>query len=279
MERNFMEMLKVKWGEDKFVCVGLDSDYEKLPKCIKTKSVYNSILGFNMDIVDQTKDLVCAYKPNRAFYAKYGDRGILALRNTIAYINKVAPDVPVILDPKEGDIGNTNDGYVAENFDYFNADAVTLHPYLGKESLSPFLKLKNKGCIILCRTSNPGADEFQDLIVSGMPLYQYVAQRVSREWNENGNCLVVVGATYPEELAKVRIKIGNMPILIPGIGAQGGDLKKTVLNGQNSKGKGMIISSSRGIIFASDGTDFAEVARIETEILSNEINKYRKGGN
>jgi len=277
MERNFIEMLTKKWREDKgkFVCVGLDSDYEKLPKCMKTKSAGNSILAFNKVIIDQTKDLVCAYKPNRSFYAAHGHLGIKALRDTISYIKKVAPDVPVIVDCKEGDIGNTNDGYVGENFDYFGADAVTLHNYLGKESLSPFLKKANKGCIVLCRTSNPGAGEFQDLIVGGMPLYQYVAQRVSREWNENGNCLLVVGATYPEELGEVRKIVGNMPILIPGIGAQGGDIEKAVLNGQDSNGEGMIINSSRGIIFASKDRNFGEVARLETKILSNEINKYR----
>ena len=273
--RNFMEMIKTKWGEEKFVCVGLDSDYKKIPECIKTKSIRNSIFLFNKEIVYQTKDLVCAYKSNRAFYAPYGDKGTLALRDTIAYIKEVAPDVPIILDAKEGDIGNTNDGYVGENFDYFGADAVTISPYLGHLANKPFLNQTDKGIIVLCRTSNPGVDEFQDLIVDGIPLYQRVAYNVSHEWNKNSNCLVVVGATYPEELAKVRKIIGDMPILIPGIGAQGGDVEKTVLNGQDQNGAGMIINSSRNIIFASKDRNFGEAARLETKILHNKINEYR----
>ena len=166
--------------------------------------------------------------------------------------------MPIILDAKRGDIGNTNEGYVKMTFDKLGVDAITVSPYLGKESLEPFLQRSDCGIIVLVKTSNPGAGEFQDLIVypersrRGKPLYQVVAKRIATDWNTNGNCAVVVGATYPEELLQVRKIIGDMPILIPGIGAQGGNVLETVKNGVNSKKQGIIISSSRGIIFASN---------------------------
>ena len=230
-----------------------------------------SILSFNRKIIDATKDVVCAYKPNTAFYEKYGIPGLSALYETIAYIHEVAPDVPVILDAKRADIGNTNADYAEAAFEYLRADAITVHPYLGAEALAPFLDRANKGIIVLCRTSNPGAGEFQDLPVNGEPLYRFVAHRVSSEWNKNGNCALVVGATYPDELREVRGLVGDMPILIPGIGTQGGDLEKTVSAGKDSRGKGMIVNSSRGIIFASPGDDFADAARHETVKLHNSI--------
>lgn len=283
MSRNFMEMVKTNWSQGKFVCVGLDSDYVKLPGCVKGSDPKNSITAFNRAIVDSTKDLVCAYKPNMAFYLAYGTAGLKALKKTIAHINRYAPDIPVILDAKLADIGNTNNGYVQEIFGYLNADAVTVHPYLGAEALQPFLDWKDKGIIVLCRTSNPGGGEFQDLHVSSvgvtsvqrnMQLYKYVASSVANEWNENNNCMVVVGATYPEELRVVREIVRDMPILIPGIGAQGGDLEKSVKFGKDSYGAGFIINSSRGIIFASDGPDFAQTARRETVKLNNSINEF-----
>ncbi|TAN58589.1 orotidine-5'-phosphate decarboxylase [Patescibacteria group bacterium] len=277
-------MLEAQWEEGKFVCVGLDSEYEKIPEYIRTTPAFNiddSISFFNGEIVVATEDIACAYKPNIAFYEAHGVVGLAAMKDTISRIHDLAPKVPVILDAKRADIGNTNKGYIKMAFEYLKVDAITVHPYLGQEALQPFLNMPDKGIIVLCRTSNPGAGEFQDLMIEDLrldgrgPLYQYVAAQVADKWNKNGNCAVVVGATYPEELQKVRDIIGDMPILIPGIGAQGGDVEKTVKAGKDSRGQGMIINSSRGIIFASNGPDFAEAARRETIKLNDLINRYR----
>ncbi len=256
------------------VCVGLDSDFEKLPKHLKITA--NPQFEFNKTIIDATHDLVCAYKPNSAFYEALGDRGVTQLKMTCDYLQKNYPEIIIILDAKRGDIGSTNDGYVTYAFDYLGADAITLHPYLGKEALEPFLKRKDKGCIILCHTTNPGAEELQDVITDGKPFYQLVAEKVTNEWNSNMNCLLVLGARYPEQMAEVRKIAGDMTFLVPGIGAQGGDVGKTVKAGLNSQKAGMVINSSRGIIFASNGDDFAEKAREETEKLRDEINKSRQ---
>ncbi len=257
------------------VCVGLDSEFNKIPKRIRTGGSHPQAT-FNKAIIDATHDVVCAYKPNAAFYEARGKDGIEDLKMTCDYLKVHYPDVVIILDAKRADIGNTNEGYAAFAFDYLGADAITLHPYLGKEALKPFLDRKDKGCIIVCRTSNLGAEEFQDLNVQGeKPLYQVVAENVSKEWNYNGNCGVAVGATYPTELEIVRRIVGEMPILIPGVGAQGGDVEKTVKAGVDKSGARAIISSSRGIIFASGGADFAQKAREETEKLNRYINEYK----
>ena len=308
-KRNFREMLETQWSRGNFVCVGLDPEIEKLPKPFQFRhteyspqTVESEFVGFCEHIVQATADLVCAYKPNSAFFERHGEQGWQALCRIIEVIHEIAPDVPVILDAKRADIGNTNAGYVDAAFGFLQADAITVHPYLGHEALQPFLNCKDKGIFVLCRTSNPGAGEFQDtwkslatmeagekreeflrfekrigdqLHAGGVPLYQYVAFRVAEYWNRNGNCAVVVGATYPEELRGVRRIVGDMPVLIPGIGAQGGDVEKTVSAGKNSRGQGMIINSSRGIIFASKESDFAEAARRETEKLRDIINQYR----
>ncbi len=255
------------------LCVGLDSDIEKIPEHLQ-KEHYPQF-SFNKVIIDATHDLVCAYKPNIAFYEAGGLSGIKQLFKTCEYIKTNYPDVVLIVDAKRADIGTTNVGYVRFIFDELGADAVTLHPYLGQEALQPFLEREDKMCIVLCRTSNPGAGEFQDLMVGDEPLYLHVARRVSKEWNKKDNCMLVVGATYPEELAKIRAIVGDMTLLVPGVGAQGGDVEKTIKAGKNSKGAGMIINSSRGIIFASNGEDFAQKARSEAERLQMEINKYR----
>jgi len=277
--RDFRKLLEARWERGNFVCIGLDSELSKIPDAVRAydDGVVNVILRFNRAIVEATKDLACAYKPNVAFYEAHGKGGLVALRRTIVAVHCLAPEVPVILDAKRGDIGSTNVGYAEAAFEFLQADAITVHPYLGAEALQPFLARAEKGVIVLCRTSNPGAGEFQDLSVnSGEPLYRFVARRVaSDKWNKNGNCALVVGATYPEELHEVRGLVGDMPILIPGIGAQGGDVEKTVSAGKDSRGRGMIINSSRGIIFASSGRDFAEAARRETEKLHNLINQYR----
>ena len=274
----FLEKLEHCWQQDNFVCVGLDSDYDQLPSIIiADRSVEDALFQFNREIIDATHDLVCAYKPNTAFYEAQADAGMRALIRTVSYIKETYPHIPVILDAKRADIGSTNVGYVRAAFDRINADAITVHPYLGKEALAPFLACKERGIIVLVRTSNPGAGEFQDLSVgpSQEPLYQVVARHVAQTWNSNGNCALVVGATYPAELKKVRTIAGNMPILIPGIGTQGAEVAATVNAGKDSRGWGMIISSSRSIIFASKGNDLAQAARKKTEQLRGEINRYR----
>ena len=293
-DRNFRQMLEAQWFRGNFVCVGLDSEFGKIPESAHVGGneceVHegNTIVAFNHAIVEATKDIVCAYKPNAAFYEAHGAEGIAALHRTISDIHAIAPDVPVILDAKRADIGNTNAGYVKFAFDYLRADAITVHPYFGGEALEPFLAHVEKGIFVLCRTSNPGAGELQDHPVNTSPLevnplgnmqvsrqtplYRQLAYKVANWWNKHGNCALVVGATYPDELREVRGLVGDMPILIPGIGAQGGDVEKTVSAGKDSRGWGMIINSSRGIIFASKGADFAEAARRETEKLRDMIN-------
>ncbi len=254
------------------LCVGLDPGFSKLPAATRDQ------FEFNKAIIDATHDLVCAYKPNPAFYEARGAEGVAALKRTCDYIKAEYPEVPIIVDAKRGDIGNTNAGYVEYVFDYLGADAVTVAPYMGSESLGKFLERGDKGIIVLCRTSNPGAAEFQDLLVEGEKLYVHVARQVVNTWNERGNCLLVVGATYPDELREVREIVGpDMPLLIPGIGAQGGDVASTMAAGLGASERGLIISSSRGIIFASSGDDFARVARAEARKLRDEINEYRKG--
>lgn len=310
MTRIFSDLINARWDEGRFVCVGLDSDltHPKFPSEIRGDTKRTKLLLFNMHIVDATRDLVCAYKPNIAFYESLGAEGISVLVDTVRHINRCAPEIPIIGDMKRGDIGNTNLGYIRAAFEVYGFDAITVPPYMGKESLQPFLDMKDKGIIILCRTSNPGADEFQDLPleirdlpagveeffvklwgVTGkydmaharIPLYRYVAYRVAHHWNENGNCCLVVGATYPEELEKVRQTVGDLPILLPGIGFQQKgvpleeQVEQTVSAGKDSQGRGMIINSARDIIFASSGPGYAEAARRETLKLHNLIIQYR----
>jgi orotidine-5'-phosphate decarboxylase len=271
----FIAKLERHWQRGKFVCVGLDPEYSRLPETIKgSHSIEDALFVFARDIIDVTHDLVCAYKPNIAFYEALGDNGLQALTRTVRYIKECYPPIPVILDAKRADIGNTNLGYVASAFDLLKVDAITVHPYLGKEALTPFLERKDKGIIVLAKTSNPGSGEFQNLLVGEArePLYQVIARSVAESWNTHRNCGLVVGATYPAELKRVREIIGDMPLLIPGIGAQGGDVAATVKAGRDSRGWGMIINASRSIIYASEGTDFARAARRATLALDGEIN-------
>jgi len=273
----FHSMLEQHWQKGKFVCVGLDSDYNQLPSSVKEgRSIEEAMVFFNQQIIDATADLVCAYKPNAAFYEAQGDAGFRALTRTVQYIHKSYPGIPVILDAKRADIGSTNQGYVQAAFDLMSVDAITAHPYLGKEALGPFLARKEKGIIVLAKTSNPGSGEFQDMLVGEErePLYMVVARHVAEEWNANGNCGIVVGATYPEELRRVREIVGDMPILIPGLGTQGGEIAATVRAGKDSRGWGMILNSARGIIFASKGSDFVEAARKATEALHSEVRRH-----
>jgi len=277
-ERNFFQLLRANWQQGKFVCVGLDTEFGKIrPRDVRKASEGATVLAFNRAIVDATHELVCAYKPNIAFYEALGPEGWSTLHETIVHIHRIAPQVPVILDAKRADIGTTNAAYAKAAFHYLEADAITVHPYLGREALQPFLDVKDKGIFVLCRTSNPGAGELQDQeIRADRPLYQFLASSVANTWNSNGNCGLVVGATYPQELKLVRESVGDMPLLIPGIGAQGGDLEASVAAGKDSRGEGMIINSSRGIIYAYEkqeysGVPFDEAARLETDKLHQQI--------
>ena len=265
------KLLSATHTNNSLLCVGLDSDLEKIPGFLKGSSK-QPLLEFNRAIVDATKDLVCAYKLNMAFYEAVGQKGLEALEKTVQHIPK---SIFIILDGKRNDIGNTAQKYAQALFETFKADAVTVNPYLGKDGVAPFLEYKDKCSFILCRTSNPSARDFQDLNVDGKLLYQVVAQRI-REWDTNGNCGAVVGATYPEELESVRSILGeSIPILIPGVGKQGGSVEKTVIYGTNSKKELAVINSSREIIFAGAGEDFAEQARKKAETVRNEINAFR----
>ncbi len=273
---NFLNSLKNRWkNADSLVCVGLDPEIGKLPQHLKQEK--NPTFSFNKAIIDATHDLVCAYKPQYAFYAAQGIEGIESLIKTIKYIHKEYPDIPVILDAKRGDVEHTVREYVKEAFDVFSADAVTVNPYLGMNSLEPFLERRDKGIIILCRTSNPGAAQLQDLKVGRIPFYEIVAKEIVLWHKKYGNCLMVVGATWPKQLAKIRKIAPEIALLLPGIGAQGGDVEKTVRAGVDKNRSGIIISSSRGIIYASGGKDFAEKSRQKTQELRDEINKYRRG--
>jgi orotidine-5'-phosphate decarboxylase len=269
---DFKEKLQVSIRDNNsLLCVGLDPVLEKLPSVFQT--ITNPLFE---SIIDATVDLVCAYKPNSAFYEAAGAEGIEQLKLTCQYLKDYYPTIPIILDFKRADIGSTNAPYAALAFDYLEVDAVTIHPYLGQEAIQPFLDYAEKGIIVLCRTSNSGAGEFQDLEVNGKKLYQYVAQAVSTKWNGNNNCLLVVGATYPDELAEVRQIIGDdMFMLMPGIGAQGGDIEASVTAGKNSKGSGLIINSGRDIIYASNDGDFAEAAGKRARETRDIINQYR----
>jgi orotidine-5'-phosphate decarboxylase len=268
----FIEKLAGSWERsNSLVCVGLDPEIERFPRHIAAQP--SPIFQFNKAIIDVTADLVCAYKPQFAHYAAYEAED--QLERTIEYIHRSYPGIPVILDSKRGDVGNTAERYAIEAFERYGADAVTVNPYLGGDSLEPFLKHADKGVIILCRTSNPGGRDLQDLQVGGRKLYQVVADLAAREWNSRGNCLLVVGATYPRELAEVREIVGTMPFLVPGVGAQGGDVAAAVSCGQTAAGTGLIISSSRGILYAGTDDDFTAAARSAAENLRAQINASR----
>lgn len=232
------------------VCVGLDSDVTKLPPAFRNRDAPQ--LAFNRHIIDATADYAAAFKFNMAFYETNGADGWRQLAQSVEYLRERHPDILIISDAKRADIGNTSGAYAQAIFDQLNFDAVTLNPYLGRDALQPFLDYADKACIILCRTSNPGSAEIQNLRVSGLPLWQIVAEKTAGPWNANDNCLLVASATNPAELAQIRAIAGEMTLLVPGIGAQGGDIKAAVNSGLNSAGRGLIINSSRGIIFAED---------------------------
>lgn len=271
--RSFMDRLRDRWHDaDTLVCVGLDPEPAKFPARFAGQP--NAIFEFCRDIVDATADYACAFKPQIAHFA--AAEAEEALRMLILHIRLRHPRVPVILDSKRGDIGSTAQHYAREAFERYAADAVTVNPYMGRDSAQPFLDHADRGLVILCRTSNPGAGDLQDLLVDGRPLYQHVAAKVAREWNEHGNCALVVGATWPEQLREVRAIVGDeVPFLVPGVGAQGGDVRAVVSNARNRDGDGLVISSSRAILYASSSEDYAEAAANAARALRDEINLYR----
>lgn len=256
---------------DSLVCVGLDPELERIPAHIR--ALPQPIFEFNRRIIDATAEFACCFKPQFAHYAALGAEDELLA--TIQYIHARHPGLPVILDSKRGDIGSTAAKYAQESFGRYEADAVTVNPYLGSDSVEPFLKWPDRGVILLCRTSNPGARDFQDLTSDGRPLYMHVAERVAKQWNGGGQCMLVIGATYPKELAEVRAVVGEVPFLVPGVGAQGGDVAAAVRAGRTADGLGLVLNSSRGILYAGSGEGFADAARAAARQLRDEINRHR----
>ena len=254
---------------DSLLCVGLDPDPDKLPA--SARATDHPVLYFNRQIIDATADLVCAYKPNFAFYGALGACGWTTLKATLDHI---PPSIPVILDAKVGDIGSTAERYAAMFLDELGADALTVNPYMGQDAVAPFLQRREKGVFLLCLTSNKGADDFEKQHLEDGPLYQRVARK-AREWNAAGNCGLVVGATQPEAILGIRALVPDMPLLIPGVGAQGGDLEAAVARGQDASGAGLLINASRAVLYASDGVDFGAAARQVAMELRQDINAHR----
>lgn len=256
------------------LCVGLDTDPKKIPKHLLDHP--HPVFSFNKSIIDATHDIVACYKPNLAYYESHGTDGMRALRLTVDYIQETY-DIPVIADAKRADIASTSEQYAKALFKKYHFDAVTVNPYLGLDSIEPFLSYKNRGVVVLCRTSNQSASDFQDLQIAGknMKMYAYVAKTVVK-WNTlYGNCLLVMGATHPRQIEEVRTIAKDLWFLVPGVGFQGGDMEKTLQYGLRGDRAGLLINVSRSLLYASAKKDFAETARNEAERLKNEINKHR----
>ena len=268
----FMQQLRQRWvTSGSLVCVGLDPEPAKFPA--KFSGDPDAVFAFCRDIADATAEFACAFKPQIAHFAALGAED--ALERLIAHLHAAHPGVPVILDAKRGDIGSTAQRYAVEAFQRYDADAVTVNPYLGRDSVQPFLDHAERGVVILCRTSNPGAGDLQDLDVGGRPLYQHVAGTIARDWNAHGNCALVVGATWPAQLAEVRAIVGDMPLLVPGVGAQGGDAEAVVRNARTADGTGLMVSSSRAILYASSGDDYADAAADAARTLRDTLDAAR----
>lgn len=273
---HFMNALAAAWQQrNSLLCVGLDPDPAKFPAHLQGRS--DAIFEFCKAIVDATADLVCCFKPQIAYFAAH--RAEDQLESLIAHIHAAHPDTPVILDAKRGDIGSTAEQYAIEAFERFKADAITVNPYMGRDSVDPYLAYPDKGVILLCRTSNPGGSDLQFLEVDTprgrMKLYEHVARTVAEDWNASGNCGLVVGATFPAEIARVRELTGDMPLLVPGIGAQGGDIAATLAAGRTANGTGLMINSSRAVLYAGKGEDFADAARKVALDTRDAINAQR----
>ncbi len=271
---NFIDRLNAAIARNySLLCVGLDPDVAKLPEALRGRP--DSIFAFCKAIIDATAGMACAFKPQIAYFAALGAEDQLQM--ICNYLREQYPHIPLVLDAKRGDIGATAEQYAREAYERYRADAVTVNPYMGFDSVEPYLEWKDRGVIVLCRTSNPGGSDLQFLQVDGKPLYQHVAQLVSQQWNRNGQCGLVVGATFPKEIAEVRAIVGDMPLLVPGIGAQGGDIEATVHAGQTSNGAGMMINSSRAILYAKpqDSEDFAQAAARVARETRDAINRFR----
>jgi orotidine-5'-phosphate decarboxylase len=271
---NFIDKLTAAWARnDSLLCVGLDPDVARFPAHLRDRP--DGIVEFCKAIIDATADLACAFKPQIAYFAALGAED--QLDAICRYLRDNYPHIPLILDAKRGDIGATAHQYAREAFDRYGADAVTVNPYMGFDSVEPYMAWQDRGVIVLCRTSNAGGSDLQFLDVGGQPLYQHVARLVAEKWNRNGQCALVVGATFPDELAQVRSIVGDMPLLVPGIGAQGGDIEATVKSGRTANGTGMMINSSRAILYAQpqDGEDFAAAARRVARETRDAINQHR----
>ncbi|UQD56362.1 orotidine-5'-phosphate decarboxylase [Flavobacterium sp. K5-23] len=250
-----------------FLCVGLDVDLNKIPKHLL--DLEDPIFEFNKAIIDATHDLAVSYKPNTAFYEAYGIKGWMSLQKTINYINENYPDIFTIADAKRGDIGNTSSMYAKAFFEDLKFDSVTVAPYMGKDSVEPFLAFENKHTIMLALTSNEGAFDFQTLNVNGKELYKQVLE-TSKSWKNSENLMYVVGATKAEYFTEIRKIVPDSFLLVPGVGAQGGSLSEVCKYGMNAN-VGLLINSSRGIIYASNGTDFADKAREEALKMQQEM--------
>ena len=274
---NFLDkLLATSRQQNSLLCVGLDPEPERFPAQLHDMPVAKAVTYFCQAIIEATAPYVCAFKPNLAFFEVLGPKGMYIFQDVLSAIPE---HIPIIVDAKRGDLGNTARKYATTVFDVYGCDAVTVNPYLGYDSVAPFLAFHDKGVILLCRTSNPSAHDFQDLLVHGekgheRPLYEMIALRV-QSWNKAGNCGLVVGATYPKELSNVRSMCPDMPILIPGVGAQGGDLETSVVAGVDVSGEKAIIAVSRAILYAGEGEDYAVSAANEARELRNFINEVR----
>lgn len=269
----FTEMLEARWqGADTLLCVGLDPNPSRFPAELADRP--DAILAFCREIVDATADLVCAFKPQIAYFASCGAED--QLEELITYIHEKHPEVPVILDAKRGDIGSTAEHYAREAFERYKADCVTLSPFMGFDTIKPYLAYEGKGAFVLCRTSNKGGDDFQMLTVDGERLFERIARLASSEWNLSGQLGLVTGATYPAEIASVRRLAPTLPLLVPGIGAQGGDVEACVKAGIDAKKGGMVINSGRAILYASQGEDWREAARAAAVVTRDAINAARR---
>jgi orotidine-5'-phosphate decarboxylase len=272
----FIEKLSAAWTQNNsLLCVGLDPDITRFPSTLQGKA--DAIFLFCKEIIDATADTACAFKPQIAYFAAL--RAEDQLEALCDYLKKQYPHIPIILDAKRGDIGATAEQYAREAFERYDADAVTVNPYMGFDSVAPYLEWKERGVIVLCRTSNPGGSDLQFLQADGKPVYQHVAQLVAEKWNTNGQCGLVVGATFPQELAKVRAIVGDMPLLVPGIGAQGGDIEATVKAGRTAEGAGMMINSSRAILYAKPANASESAAQATRRIAletRDAVNQFRR---
>lgn len=276
----FYEKLEDNWQKGKYVCVGLDIDVAKFPEHLSAIGQLDErIVEFNRNIIEATHEYACAYKLNSAHYEKLGLDGHKALKSTILHLRATHPDIVIILDAKRGDIADTNEYYAEAVFDELGADVVTVHPYMGRESLEPFLRRSDHGVIVMGANSAKGADELQGLKVGpdGELLYKYICRTVSEKWNTSGNCAVTAGADDPIKLGEIRGVVGDMPILLLGIGAQGGDLEACVQAGAGRQTFGLIVNSSRAILYASRGTDYAAAAHDAARNMNESLKKAYHG--